>query len=523
MRPPLLRNAAVALLSLVLAPAAAGAEAATAPRASTFGTPASPTAGSTGPAGSSLEAGWVVARPVDHGRALVNPSMGWTFHHYSNIIENYGSRLELSDTLDDFPGLSTIYLRLPWSFIEPEEGKFRWSIVDAPSQRWISRGLRVAFRFSTTESWLRHATPEWVKDAGANGYEFRPGRREAGGPFWEPDYGDPVFLRKLESFLAAAASRYDGSPHVDFIDVGSFGVWGEGHTFSSTAMKYPEWVIRHHVDLHVKHFRRTLLAVNDDMAFFDDEAEGLDILKYPGRETIRYAHARGLTLRDDSILVQPPPHHYFNASMAEAFWRDRPVILECQHYGPSKRSGAWGDGSLYLKAVEEYHASYAAIHWWPREFLREQRDLVDRMNRRLGYRLVPREVAWPARVGTKGRFEIRSRWANVGVAPCYPGGHVAYTLRDARGGIAAVLVDESRDVRAWPPGPPGRAPVVRFRSDFGLARNTRPGTYELHVSVGDSMGTPRIALPLAGGDGKRRYRLGTIEVVEGAAPAPGGE
>ena len=58
------------------------------------------------------------ATPVDSGKALINPQMGWTMHFYSNIIDNYGSKLEPSDTLDDFPGLSTVYLRIPWSFIE---------------------------------------------------------------------------------------------------------------------------------------------------------------------------------------------------------------------------------------------------------------------------------------------------------------------------------------------------------------------------------------------------------------------
>jgi len=30
------------------------------------------------------------------------------------------------------------------------------------------------------------------------------------------------------------ARRYDGNPNVEFIDIGSFGMWGEGHTgFSS--------------------------------------------------------------------------------------------------------------------------------------------------------------------------------------------------------------------------------------------------------------------------------------------------
>ena len=55
----------------------------------------------------------VVVRPQDTGEALVNPGMGWTLHFYSNFIENYGSKLEPSDTLADWPGLSTIFMRVP--------------------------------------------------------------------------------------------------------------------------------------------------------------------------------------------------------------------------------------------------------------------------------------------------------------------------------------------------------------------------------------------------------------------------
>ena len=106
-----------------------------------------------------------VVEPPDNGMALVNPDMGWTMHFYSNVISNYGSKLEPSDTLDDFPGLSTVYLRLPWSFLEPVEGQFDWSVIDTPAQRWISKGKRVALRISCCESWMRYATPEWVQQA----------------------------------------------------------------------------------------------------------------------------------------------------------------------------------------------------------------------------------------------------------------------------------------------------------------------------------------------------------------------
>ncbi|MBN2309521.1 MAG: DUF4832 domain-containing protein [Candidatus Hydrogenedentes bacterium] len=444
--------------------------------------------------------GRVTVRPEDTGEALVNPQMGWKLNFYSNILANYGSKLAPSDTLDDFPGLSCIYLRLPWAYIEPEEGQFNWAVVDAPAQRWIDKGLQVAFRFSVSESWMRYATPKWVEDAGAKGYSFTYGKGvDENGPFWEPDYADPVFLEKHGRFLAAAAARYDGNPNVAFIDVGSFGVWGEGHTFASTQIKYPAEVVKQHIDLYARHFKHTLLAANDDFSF-------------QGDDTIAYALELGMTLRDDSILVQPPPNSYFHADMAQAFWPRLPVILEHEHYHPSMERKAW-HRDIFLRAIEEYHASYMCIHWFPREFLEKERELIDKVNLRLGYRLQLREASWPARIARTERVGFASTWANAGVAPCYPGGYVAFTLKDAQGGIVAVFVDEAHNLRDLEVGPPDAAPVHAIPSTHGFAPNMPAGTFDVFVSVGMRDGTPVVALPLAGHDGHRRYRLGAIEVL----------
>ena len=59
--------------------------------------------------------------PKDDGRILMNPGMGLTMHYYSNT-SNYGNKIEPGDTLDWFPGCTAVYLRLPWSVLEPEEG-----------------------------------------------------------------------------------------------------------------------------------------------------------------------------------------------------------------------------------------------------------------------------------------------------------------------------------------------------------------------------------------------------------------
>lgn len=453
----------------------------------------------------------VAVRTADTGVALINPGMGWTMHFYSNVPGNYGSKLAPSDTVDDFPGLSTVYLRIPWAFIEPEEGQFNWAILDTPAQRWIARGKRIALRLTCSESWMKYATPEWVKKAGAKGtfYQKNKGRVEKSNT-WDPFFDDPIFIEKLEAFLAAAAKRYDGNPNVEFIDVGTYGLWGEGHTFMSSNQDSIE-IQKLHIDLHLKHFKKTLLCISDDFAGHNKPGSRFPITDY--------ALSKGVTIRDDSILVQPPPRSWYHAEMAQAFWPKLPVILEHEHYGSSMRRNAW-DGDLLLKSVEDYHASFMSIHWWPRILLEENREIIDKINLRMGYRLQPVEVVWPKTVEIGKRFKVQWTWCNKGVAPCYRGGFAAITLKDAKGGIVSVLSDERLNMRDLEVGPAAKAVMRKHESEFvvGLVGPvTRPGTYDVFISVGKRDGTPQIAMPLKDGDGQRRYRLGSINIEEGKA------
>ncbi len=459
----------------------------------------------------------VIVHPQDNGQALVNPGMGWTLHFYSNEIRNYGSKLEPSDTLDDWPGLSTIYLRVPWAFLEPREGKFNWALFDTPAQRWIAKGKKIAIRVSCCESWMRNATPKWVQDAGAKGIEFEYGKGpKPGGPLWEPDYLDPVFLQKLEHFLAAMAARYDGNPNVAFIDIGSFGMWGEGHTGFGSRLNADQTLaaVKRHIDLHVKLFKHTQLVISDDVAGHNTPGRQLPVMVY--------AISNNVTLRDDSIMVQPPPNSWYHAEMAQDFWPTMPVVIEHEHYGSSKARNAWS-GDLLLKSVEDYHASYMSIHWWPREELAENRDAVARVNRRLGYRIQLREASWPAAITAGVPFTVETSWANSGVAPCYGGGFFALTLKDEKGGIVSVNTDETLDFRNLEVGPPDQAPVKKLTSTITVAmRHTdprgtfappsKPGTYDVFISVGLRDGTPQIALPLTNEDGQHRHKLGQIRL-----------
>ena len=279
----------------------------------------------------------------------------------------------------------------PGPISSPTEGRYNWAILDTPAQRWIAKGKRIALRLTCSENWMTYATPKWVRDAGAKGTFYRYGKgrvteEESGA--WDPFYDDPVFIEKLDAFLAAYARRYDGNPNVEFVDVGTYGLWGEGHTHASSRQDSFE-LQKLHIDLHLKHFKKTLLCISDDFAGHNKPGERFPITDY--------ALSKGVTIRDDSIMVQPPPRSWYHAEMAQAFWPRLPVILEHEHYGGSKQRGAWKP-ELWLKSVEDYHASFMSIHGWPRELLSENREIIDRINLRIGYRLLPVSVTWPRTV-----------------------------------------------------------------------------------------------------------------------------
>ena len=46
--------------------------------------------------------------------------MGCILYYYDDDLREFGSSLERSDSLDDFPGISVVYMRLAWSLVEPK-------------------------------------------------------------------------------------------------------------------------------------------------------------------------------------------------------------------------------------------------------------------------------------------------------------------------------------------------------------------------------------------------------------------
>lgn len=218
-------------------------------------------------------------------------------------------------------------------------------------------------------------------------------------------------------------------------------------------------------------------------------------------------------------MVQPPPNSWYHSELANQFWPKFPVILEHEHYGSSLNRKAWNK-DLWLKSVEDYHASYMSIHWWPRILLNENKDAIEKINRRLGYRICLKEASWPESITIGAPFEIETTWKNAGVAPCYPGGYVTFTIKDSKDGIISTHTDVSFNVRDLPVTSPNEEITKTMITKINIAplfkgnfsRNVNPGQYSLYVSVGKPDATPTIELPHDKEDNNKRYKLGIINL-----------
>ena len=213
-------------------------------------------------------------------------------------------------------------------------------------------------------------------------------------------------------------------------------------------------------------------------------------------------------------LVEPPPRSWYHADQAERYWRTLPVVLEHEHYAPSKSTKAWSQ-ELLVKSVEDHHASYMSIHGNPKKLLDENRAAFEKIARRLGCRFVPQKVAWPdaVKVGKKGEtFAVSFSFVNRGVAPCYRDAYPCLTIKDGKGRILAVLADSGFNLKGLLPDVL-KEHVARFRlGRFGAPTFPASGTFEVYLSVGEADGTPVYELPLGDSDGQRRYKVGTLRI-----------
>lgn len=450
-----------------------------------------------------LMSNWDTIRPLE------NPDKGWYHHMLDNGVGKY--LVQDEQDLTNFPGMDHLYLRLAWAFLEPEEGKFDWSYIDDIVEKYVPQGYNISFRISCKETGpaptsipyeidgIGYATPYWVKQAGAKGVD----NPEYGPPVWTPDWDDPVYLEKLNNFHRAFAEKYDGKPWVRYIDVGSIGDWGEGHTWSSTRIGPTPEEIKTHMHLYRSHYTESLLVITDDLIKYEKSEEEI-------AELLRFALDNGFSFRDDSPMVKGYVENSLDTwsvshpQFFEAVYRKLPTVFELEHYLKVKNNGHWlgengeemipgvgvSGAEIFRNAMALIHPTYIGFHGYLGEWLTDNPDLTIELLNKCGYWYFPVSIHTIQYRKQKLSFEIE--WLNKGVAPAY----ADYQLRgkliptDATGESIEFTIDNS-DNKNWMPG---QVTVEKYIADLP----EKPGgAYQLAIQLFDKTSETPVEIGLS--------------------------
>lgn len=442
--------------------------------------------------------------PMAPDAVVLNPGKGWAL---------YGS------AAGHDPGLLAVsnlgYRRFEWADLEPAESQFDWEPVESFLAGWDKLGKQAAFGVmclnSHTSKADGYSTPKWVFDAGSPRRIFElkeVKQRTTGIPGVKvvPTFNDPIFLEKLGNFLAAMGRRYDGDRRIAFIDVRSYGNWGEGHmgVFGGKPITADEF--RHHIQLHLNAFQKTRMCISCE----NQRSPHVEVYDWAVKEKRCVARRDGICGNSDG------------SEMLRAFGIAPAVFELFGPYDMLKELGWWygrdnenrkGYGHRLEDCVETGKPSYIDLSRGGRsglELLSEEPVLVHRLANRMGYHLVLEEATCPETVSRSKPSTAALRWRNAGVAPLYVPCEVAIGLLTPQGEVAAACWPSGCDPKSWAPD---QSVSETITLDFADAP---AGAYRLAVGLFEhrAAASPWIRLAIEGETVKGWHVLGPVRVEE---------
>ena len=308
-----------------------------------------------------------------------------------------------------------------WNKLNPAKGVYDWSELEALLEALEEHNMGYALRvFPYSPSFIKSNdtpeenydwTPKYVYEEGAK--KITATYKDNGSKATVPVWDDSVYLHYAKEFATALAAKYDGDPRIEYIDVRTFGEWGEWHTSNLEGSEMPSVEIQKDLLKHYASvFKKSLLVLPSD-GYGD---------------VYTYALSLGITKRDDCLIGIPGTAD----SLVRAYEANMPTVAEnCGSYAIMLEYTDIIPGG-YLKwtperwvdAITTAHLTYYVLDQGFDDcgyrFYNDNKALADSMTKVIGYNFRISNAEFLTITDSKNTTNtLNITIKNTGVAPCF--------------------------------------------------------------------------------------------------------
>jgi hypothetical protein len=380
-----------------------------------------------------------------------------------NLFKGFAAQNTATEAENNELPQSLFYTDVTWAALQRKENIIEWSVLENGWQEHFAQGRRVGFRFKRAEPIKKKKVikkdmdiPLWLINKCAikmTQYKLNDGGVMKYG--YMPDWDNSCLLQEHDKLLQKFGERYGQDSHVAWVDVGSYGFWGEWHLFENEghAAKLASRIKI--LESYVKHLgtRKLIIAFDDADAsqFIAQNGHGLrhDCVGSQNKsftDSLLRLKEKGVDI--DNLYTRG----VFSGEVCSAKESDSQTDIDVIHW---LKSDPAKFRARVLDFVKAYHFSWlgpAGASYMLRPQSANERALVAELYKALGYHFWIKELSHEKAVAAAGSIRIDARIANDGSAPFYYNWPVEFALLDADNNIVLRQELSGWDVRTWLPG-----------------------------------------------------------------------
>lgn len=414
---------------------------------------------------------------------LLNPGKGFV---------DYGQMIYLG--AEDY--VTTGYQRFDWADVQPSETEFDFQKILHKIDTYSSLNKKFAFGIMcvNTSSSKQYVTPQFVFDNGARGYDAK---LEDGTYQKIPDWEDEIFLGYLDNLVKVLGETFNGNKNIAFIDILSYGNWGEQHLFHLDVEEIPDYTQTKKIspEFFKERYIKPYMEAFPDTLLFNPWGE--NYLNGVYEELID----EGVSLRRDGIVS------YTNGLdiLAKCYGK-LPVVFEYaknyKDYIPDRE--AYFNERLE-EAIEIAKPSYIELD---KDWFQNNLDYCKELANRMGYYFRLKQAQYKVKVKRNKTTKIDFIFSNDGIAPIYENCLIYVGLLDQNGNLVQKYLTDL-DPKTWFP-----SKEIKQTVNIKFGENIEPGVYTLAVGLFESEDdeNPTYLLGSVGKTANNWYAIGNVAI-----------